>query len=298
MNENNQELLSVRNLSVDFGDTADRFKAVIDLSLEVHPGEIVGLIGESGSGKTTSAHAILGLIDALPGVCSGEAFFKGSSILPDPSKYIREKKGKIAKRFSAFQKKQKQLLRPLLGREIAAIFQEPKSALNPFISIKGHLLESIARSEIQTPDPIKYGQEMLTQVGIVEGEKVWDQHPHQLSGGMAQRVMIAMALCCNPKLIIADEPTTALDVTTQAKLLEFFLRLKKDRRLSMLLITHDIGVVRSVSDRIYVMLKGKIVESGNTAEIIQDPKHRYTQGLLHSFLKIGERRIRGRKRAE
>jgi ABC-type dipeptide/oligopeptide/nickel transport system ATPase component len=294
VNANSNPLLRISDLSVNFGEGEDRFQAVKGLSLEVHPGEIVGLIGESGSGKTTSAHAILGLIDGLPGVYSGEAYFNAHPILPVSSDYVRIKKGKVIKKDSAYRKKQKFLLKAVLGRDVAAIFQEPKSALNPFFSIKEHLLESINRSQLQVKDPIKYGQEMLTQVGIIDGDKVWEQYPHHLSGGMAQRVMVAMSICCNPKLIIADEPTTALDVTTQAKMLEFFLKLKEDRSLSILLITHDIGVVHTVANRVYVMYKGKIVESGATSNILHNPQHEYTQRLLSSFNKLGDRRIRMR----
>jgi ABC-type dipeptide/oligopeptide/nickel transport system ATPase component len=146
MNENNGPLLSVKNLSVTFGEGLDKFDAVIDLNLEVHPGEIVGLIGESGSGKTTSAHAILGLIDGHPGIISGEAFLNSQPMLPVSSYFVKEKKGRIIKKTSAFISRQRKILKSLLGREISAIFQEPKSALNPFISIKGHLMESIQRS--------------------------------------------------------------------------------------------------------------------------------------------------------
>ncbi|MBF0430384.1 MAG: ABC transporter ATP-binding protein [Fibrobacteria bacterium] len=279
-------LLSIRDLSVNFGEGSHLSKAVIDLNMEVRPGEIVGLIGESGSGKTTSAHAILGILDGLPGVCSGEAEFNGHPLLPSMNKYVKISGNKIKKQNTAFQKKQFTMMHPLLGRKIAAIFQEPKSALNPYLSIKEHLLESISRSGKKIKSPESFGKDILSQVGIVDCNNVWNQYPHQLSGGMAQRVMIAMALSCSPKLIIADEPTTALDVTTQAKLLELLLKFQKEMDLSILIISHDIGVIREVANRVYVMYKGKIVEEGNIMQIINAPQAPYTQKLLQAFYNL------------
>ncbi len=284
VSDDKQPLLSIDNLTVNFGSGESLFRAVNNLSIKIYPEEIVGLIGESGSGKTTCVHSILGLVDGLPGVSKGTATFSGQSILPNVPKYLKvEKDQPVGKKKLGYFKEHKKLLKKVLGRDVTAIFQEPKSALNPYFSIGEHLLECIERGEVKEGNPIEYGKEILSQVGIVDGSNVWKQYPHQLSGGMAQRVMIAMALASHPKLLIADEPTTALDVTTQAKLLQLFLKFRKEKKLAIMMISHDIGVIREITDRVYVMYKGDIVEQGKTKDVIDNPQHEYTQMLLKSF---------------
>ena len=280
-------LLALRDLTVKFGTGSDLFTAVHKMNIDVFPNEIVGLIGESGSGKTTCVHSVMGLVDGQPGVCEGKAQFEGRDILPDSSKTVKIlEDGKVKKKHSVYKSQHLRRVKPVLGRGIASIFQEPKSALNPYFSIGQHIMECMTRGRVQVPDKTKYGHELLSQVGIVDGDKVWEQYPHHLSGGMAQRVMIAMALSCHPKLLIADEPTTALDVTTQAKLLQLFLKFRESMGLSLLMISHDIGVIREVSDRVYVMYKGNIVESGVTKDVIENPRHDYTRMLLGAFDKL------------
>ncbi len=295
MNAINEPLLSIKDLSVQFGEGDDVFYAVKKMCLDIAPAEIIGLIGESGSGKTTSALSLMGLLDGVPCITSGKAQWQGTNILPDITAYTKTQGDKLKKKTNDYSKDQRKLMLNLLGRQIAMIFQEPRSALNPYLSIGSHMLESIKRGGGDSQLAFQLGCDMLRKVGIIDPDQVWQLFPHQVSGGMAQRVMVAMALSCSPKLIIADEPTTALDVTTQAKLLELFLKLKNERQLSIWMITHDIGVVRLVADRVYVMHNGKIVESGKTNDVIKSPQHPYTQGLLNSFAKIGDRRKRLRR---
>jgi ABC-type dipeptide/oligopeptide/nickel transport system ATPase component len=188
------------------------------------------------------------------------------------------------KKYRSYRSLQRKKLKSVLGKTATCIFQEPKSALNPYLSIGSQMLDCIARGRhAGVADRAKFGKDMLVSVGIVDADLVWNNFPHHLSGGMAQRIMIAMALASGPKLLIADEPTTALDVTTQAKLLRLFLKFKKEQQLSVLLISHDIGVVREVADRVYVMYHGEIVESGPAQQVINSPKHDYTKLLLSSF---------------
>lgn len=286
MTSDKTPLLAIQNLEVTFGTGSTPFKAVSNLSLCIYPGEIVGLIGESGSGKTTCAHSILGLTEGYPGITQGKAQFEEIEILPEASEYIQQlSHGKI-KKSSRYKKQHLKNLSPILGKKISSIFQEPKSALNPYFSIGNHLEECGIRGGLPLSEIKSAGLKTLAQVGIPEGQLVWDQYPHQLSGGMAQRVMIAMALLTHPKLIIADEPTTALDVTTQARLLQLFSNLRNQSQLSILLISHDIGVVREIADRVYVMYKGTLVESGSTKEVIQNPQHPYTKKLIGAFTKF------------
>ncbi len=287
MSNDKQPLLEISDLQVKFGQSGNYFTAVEKLSLKVYEGEIIGLIGESGSGKTTSAQSVLGLTSGWPGIISGKAQFLGRNILPNTTDYVQHKDKKINKRKS-YLREHRKLLKNILGKQVASIFQEPKSALNPFMSIGSHLKECMSQKGKHGLEAKKEGLNLLTKVGIVDSHEVWNLFPHQLSGGMAQRVMIAMALSSSPKLIIADEPTTALDVTTQAKLLDLFLRLKTQNNLSFIIISHDIGVIREITDRVYVMYQGNIVESGKTIDVIYEPKHDYTKHLLKSFYQLSD----------
>lgn|GEM_PF-21995 len=286
-------LLKVEDLGIAFGREAPYLHAVRHASLEIRGGEIVGLIGQSGSGKTTLAMALMGLIRGAPGVWQGQAFLRGRPVLPDCEAYARLRQdGFIAKKYLAFLRAQKKILAPLLGRDVAMIFQEPKSSLDPFFTIGEHLAEALHRNRDRNPgDQREAAAKLLTEVGIVDAEDVLGLHPHAISGGMAQRVMVAMALAAKPRLLIADEPSTALDVTTQAKLLRLFRKLRDDRGLSLLLISHDIGVIQEVCDRIYVMHRGSVVETGEASALLSAPSHPYTASLLESFTHFGESQV-------
>ncbi|MBK9333104.1 MAG: ABC transporter ATP-binding protein [Ignavibacteria bacterium] len=239
-------------------------KAVDDVSFDIYEGEVLGIVGESGSGKSVTAYSITRLIPDPPGkIVSGEVFFKGKDLL------------KIS--FEEMKKYR--------GNEISMIFQEPMTSLNPVMKIGDQILEAILNhEEISKEEAEKKAIEMLTLVGISSPEKRMKDYPHQFSGGMRQRVMIAMALALHPSLLIADEPTTALDVTIQAQILELMLRLKREREESaILLITHNLGVVAETCDRVIVMYGGKIQEISEVDPLFEKPLHPYTVGLLSSL---------------
>jgi peptide/nickel transport system ATP-binding protein len=287
-------LLRVRDLSIWFGGGGRYLKAVNRASLEVGRGEIVGLIGQSGSGKTTLAMGLLGLVKGYPGVWEGEALLDGKSLLPDLPRFITRKDGQVDKRYIPCQRAHRAQLQGVLGREIATIFQEPKASLDPFYTVGEHMLEALERNLDRHGNGAKgrlkaIGVSLLKDVGLVDAENLWGLHPHEISGGMAQRVMISMALCAKPKLLIADEPSTSLDVTTQAKLLQLFLHLRDRHGLSILVISHDIGVIQEISSRIYVMHRGAVVEHGASARVLSAPEHPYTASLLDSFSRFGEK---------
>jgi oligopeptide/dipeptide ABC transporter ATP-binding protein len=239
-------------------------KAVDDVSFDIYKGEVLGIVGESGSGKSVTAYSITRLIPDPPGkIVSGEVLFKGVDML----KLTYEEMHKYR------------------GNEIAMIFQEPMTSLNPVMKIGDQVMEVILRHEnISKEEAEKKAVEMLDAVGIPDAEKRIKEYPHQFSGGMRQRVMIAMALACNPSLLIADEPTTALDVTIQAQILDLMLKLKSQHKdAAIVLITHNLGVVAEICDRVIVMYGGKIQEVGDVFSIFQKPKHPYTKGLLSSL---------------
>jgi oligopeptide/dipeptide ABC transporter ATP-binding protein len=297
-------LLSIKDLSIWFGGHGHYLKAVNRASMEVGRGEIVGLIGQSGSGKTTLAMGLLGLVKGYPGLWEGQVLLDGKSLLPDMSRYIKLKgenrpgsEFNVEKSYVYYQRGHRRQLKGVLGREIATIFQEPKASLDPFYTVGEHMLEALERNLDRHAEAAKAGAAglkaagvgLLKDVGLVDAENLWDLHPHEISGGMAQRVMISMALCAKPKLLIADEPSTSLDVTTQAKLLQLFLRLRDKHGLSIIIISHDIGVIQEVSSRIYVMHRGSVVETGASAHVLTAPKHPYTASLLDSFSRFGEK---------
>ena len=289
-------LLQVRDLSIWFGGGGHYLKAVNRASLEIGRGEIVGLIGQSGSGKTTLALGLLGLVKGYPGLWEGEALLDGRSLLPELGRFISRKDGQVDKRYIPCQRAHRAQLKGVLGREIATIFQEPKASLDPFYTVGEHMLEALERNldrhggAAEGPGGLKaVGVSLLKDVGLVDAENLWGLYPHEISGGMAQRVMISMALCARPKLLIADEPSTSLDVTTQAKLLQLFLRLREKHGLSILIISHDIGVIQEISSRIYVMHRGSVVENGASARVLASPKHPYTASLLDSFSRFGQK---------
>ncbi|MGG6893148.1 ABC transporter ATP-binding protein [Rhizobium sp. BR 315] len=260
MSENSTPLLSVRNLSVAFHQGGQTSIAVDGVSFDIHRGEVVALVGESGSGKSVSANSILKLLP-YPAAShpSGEILFKGKDML----------------------KASDSELRAVRGNDITMIFQEPMTSLNPLHSIERQISEILALHQGMTGEAARNRTlELLNQVGIREPEKRLKAYPHELSGGQRQRVMIAMALANRPELLIADEPTTALDVTVQAQILELLRELKGVHGMSMLFITHDLGIVRKFADRVCVMTKGRIVETGTVEDVFTRPQHDYTRHLL------------------
>ena len=260
---NKDILLSVQDLRVHFHTNQSVARALDGVSYEVRKGETVCLVGESGCGKTVSALAILGLIPRPPGeIAGGKVWFRGAELLTASHEEMRG----------------------IRGNHIAMVFQEPMTSLNPVFTIGDQISEAIAVHErLDQSETYQRCVELLRDVGIPSPEERLADYPHQLSGGQRQRVMIAMALACNPELVIADEPTTALDVTIQAQILNLFGELQRKRSMSLLYITHDLGVVASIADRIYVMYAGIIAEQGNPAEMFRKPRHPYTQGLLASL---------------
>ncbi|MBX4929446.1 ABC transporter ATP-binding protein [Rhizobium binae] len=262
MSDMTEPLLSVRDLSVAFHQGGETSLAVDRISFDIAKGEVVALVGESGSGKSVSANSILRLLP-YPSAShpSGEILFKGKDLLKASERALRE----------------------VRGNDITMIFQEPMTSLNPLHTIEKQIAEILALHQGITGQPARQRVlELLNQVGIREPEKRLKAYPHELSGGQRQRVMIAMALANRPELLIADEPTTALDVTVQAQILELLRKLKAAHGMSMLFITHDLGIVRKFADRVCVMTKGRIVEAGTVEEVFANPKHDYTRHLLAS----------------
>jgi len=255
-------LLEVKNLRTYFDTEDGVVKAVDDISFQLKRGETLGIVGESGSGKSVTNLSIIRLVPDPPGkIVSGEVIFNGSDLLLLPNDAIRK----------------------IRGRRIAMIFQDPMTSLNPFMKISKQLMEMtqlhLGHSKVKAYD---HAVRMLETVGIPDARSRADSYPHEFSGGMRQRVMIAMALSCEPELLIADEPTTALDVTIQAQILELIKKLKSETGTSVILITHDLGVVAGMTDHVIVMYAGKIFEQGRTAELFSSPGNPYTKGLLRS----------------
>lgn len=262
-------MLDVKNLLTQYYTSGGVIKAVDDVSFSIPKGQTVCLVGESGCGKSAVAMSIMGLIDAgSGGVRNGEILFEGKDLL----------------------KMKKHELRQLRGNDISMIFQEPMTSLNPVLTIGGQMMEPLMEHElISKKEAKKRSLELIELVGIGRAEEIFNSYPHQLSGGMLQRIMIAIALACSPNLLIADEPTTALDVTIQAQILDLLRSLKEQREMSMLLITHDLGVVAEVADYVIVMYAGKVIEEGPVVELFKNPKHPYTKGLLKAKPVINQR---------
>ncbi|WP_107838795.1 ABC transporter ATP-binding protein [Metasolibacillus meyeri] len=262
-------VLDVKNLLTQYYTGDGVISAVNDVSFSIPKGQTVCLVGESGCGKSAVAMSIMGLIDAgSGGVKSGEILFEGKDLL----------------------KMKKHELRQLRGNDMSMIFQEPMTSLNPVLTIGGQIMEPLMEHElISKKEAKKRALELIELVGIGRAEEIFNSYPHQLSGGMLQRIMIAIALACSPNLLIADEPTTALDVTIQAQILDLLRSLKEQREMSMLLITHDLGVVAEVADYVIVMYAGKIIEEGPVVELFKNPKHPYTKGLLKAKPVINQR---------
>ena len=267
-----EEILRVRDLRVTFALEDGPVHAVDGVSFEIDRGEILGVVGESGCGKSISSLALMGLLPAPFGrVTGGSAFFRGTSL---------------------FEKSESEM-QAIRGRDIAMIFQEPMTSLNPLYTIGNQMAEVFRRHEGLAAEPAtRRAVEMLSVVGIPSPEKRIAAYPHELSGGMRQRVMIAMAISCNPALLIADEPTTALDVTIQAQILDLMRGLQEKLRMAMMLISHDLGVIAEMAQRVMVMYAGRVVEYGAAEDIFDSPKHPYTQGLLASIPMPDEKKDR------
>ena len=263
--EDNKNLVEVKNLEVSFFTYAGEVKAVRGISYNLKPGEVMGIVGESGSGKSVSSYGLMGIIPEPGKVIGGRILFEGRDVTA---------------------MSEKELLK-IRGKDISMIFQDPMTSLNPLFTIGNQIEESLRKhTSLDKDQRQKRMVELLTLVGINQPEKRLKQYPHEFSGGMRQRVMIAMALACDPKLLIADEPTTALDVTIQAQILELLKELKDKIHMGIVFITHDLGVVSDICDSISVMYAGTIVESGSSDQIFYEPRHPYTWGLLASVPKI------------
>jgi len=259
-------LLSIKNLHTEFRTGAGTVRAVDGISYSVEAGETVAIVGESGSGKSVGALSVLRLIPDPPGrITDGEIWFAGRDL----------------------RKLSEEEMRKLRGSEIGMIFQEPMTSLNPVLTIGRQITETVEQHRgLDRAASAVRAMELLRLVGIADAGRRLKQYPHQLSGGMRQRIMIAIALACDPKLIIADEPTTALDVTIQAQILELMKALTRDRNIALLIITHNLGVVARYANRVNVMYAGRIVESGSSAAIYHDPRHPYTIALLRSVPRL------------
>lgn len=258
-------LLEVKNLQTHFPTRAGLVKAVNDVSFYIDAGELIGLVGESGCGKSITALSAMRLIAAPGKIVGGSIQFKGEELLTASDQRMRQ----------------------IRGDDISMIFQDPMTSLNPVYTVGEQIAEALRlHRKLDKKAAWQQAIEAMKEVSIPDPARRVNDYPHQLSGGMRQRVMIAMALACDPELLIADEPTTALDVTIQAQILELLHELRQTRKLAVLLITHDLGVVAEVADRVCVMYTGRVVEESNVEEIFAQPKHPYTQGLLRSVPKL------------
>lgn len=270
---NGESIISVKNLKTYFYSEGRCNKAVNGVSFEVKRGRTLCVVGESGCGKSVTASSIMRLLPRLSRIEEGEIVYhsedKGDILINELKKNGRE-------------------MRALRGKDIAMIFQDPMTALNPVFKIGWQIVENIRNHEkVSRQEARQRTLELLTQMGIPEPEKRIDQYPHEYSGGMRQRAMIAMAMSCSPKVILADEPTTALDVTIQAQIFELMDRLKKENDTAIVLITHDMGVVSEMADDIIVMYMGNVIESGTAREVLKNPVHPYTRALLASIPVLG-----------
>ncbi|MGE7762233.1 ABC transporter ATP-binding protein [Peribacillus sp. NPDC097895] len=266
---NNNKLLEISNLKTYFFSDKGPVPAVNGVDLYINKGETLGVVGESGCGKSVTSLSIMRLLTDTPGkVVDGSIRFEGKDLLSLSENEIRE----------------------VRGNEIAMIFQEPMTSLNPVYKIGQQIGEAVQlHLKYDKKKAREHVIKMLKLVGIPRAEEIIDEFPYQLSGGMRQRIMIAMAMSCDPTLLIADEPTTALDVTIQAQILELMRKLKEEKGTAIMLITHDLGVVAEMCDRVVVMYAGKVVEEADILEIFENPKHPYTKGLLNSVPKMGQK---------
>lgn len=263
-----EPLLDVRHLSIEFLHRKGNLQAIHDLSLTMQPGEILGMVGESGAGKSLTGSAISGLLQAPGRISQGEIWFQGQ-------------------RIDNLEDNQRRLLQ---GKAISCIFQDPLTSLNPVLTIGRQLTETIrTHLPLSAAEARQRAISLLTDVGMSSPQQRMEQYPHQLSGGMRQRVVIALALCVDPQLVIADEPTTALDVSVQAQVLRVLKRLCRQHGTAVMLITHDMGVVAEICSRVAVLYAGRIIETGPVNEVIRSPRHPYTRGLINSIPSISQR---------
>jgi len=263
---NKEVLLEVKNLEYSFDTYAGEVKAVRDVSFEVYKGEALAIVGESGCGKSVTMHAVMKLNPEPPGrLKGGKIIFDGKDI----TKYTNKE------------------MQTIRGSEIGMIFQDPMTSLNPTMTIGKQIAEVVLKhQDVTKSEAMKIAKDMLDIVGIPNADRRINQYPHEFSGGMRQRAMIAIALACKPKLLIADEPTTALDVTIQAQILDLMKDLQKEFNTSIIIITHDLGVVADIADRVVVMYAGQIIERGTAEEVFYEPQHPYTWGLLKSVPRL------------
>ncbi len=267
----NSPLLEIQNLSISFRTDTGSVDAVKNVSLSMNHGESLAIVGESGSGKSVSALSLAGLLPFPPAEFpEGKILFEGNDVLKMSEKQIRA----------------------LRGAGIAYVFQEPATSLNPVFTIRSQIAEGIKLHRPDVKDIDAEVAKWLGIVGIVDPEKRMHDYPHQLSGGMQQRAMIAMALSCRPRLLVADEPTTALDVTIQAQILAELRRLRAEFGMSLILITHNFGIIRGLCDRVAVMFRGEIVESGETEQVLKNPQHPYTKALIACVPRLGAKQKR------
>lgn len=261
-------VLQIENLQTHFFTDRGQIPAVDGVTITVNKGEVVGIVGESGCGKSVTSLSVMKLVPNPPGkIVGGKIKFKGEALVPADEKRMRD----------------------IRGNEIAMIFQEPMTSLNPVFTIGNQIGEAVRlHTKASKKESRARAIDMLKKVGIPRAEAIVDEYPHQLSGGMRQRVMIAMAMACNPELLIADEPTTALDVTIQAQILDLMRQLNQEAQTAILLITHDLGVVAEMCHRVVVMYAGNVIEEGDVRTILKKPKHPYTKGLLNSLPKLEE----------
>ncbi len=264
-------LLAVEDLRVCFRSGSEETEVVRGVSWSLDAGEILAVVGESGSGKSVTALALTRLLPPAPAcVLAGKIFYRGEEVLGLPEKALRR----------------------LRGKEIAYVFQEPGTSLNPVYTVGFQLAEAIRRHCRAVRDVKNRMVELLEEVGIHEAASRLESYPHELSGGMQQRVMIAMALACEPRVLVADEPTTALDVTVQKQIMDLLARLRREHGMGIVLITHNFGVVANFADKVAVMFRGEIVERGPTAKILAAPQHPYTRALIGCIPRLGQRRER------
>lgn len=267
-----EALVTFNQLSLSFASEQGRVRAVQDVSFTINAGQTIGVVGESGCGKSVTAMSLMGLLPPQASrIDGGQILFQGQDLL-------RLKPSKMA---------------DLRGNQLAMIFQEPMTALNPVLTIGEQLCEPLIRHRGETPKAAwAHATRLITDVGLARAESLMSSYPHQLSGGMLQRIMIAMALSCQPKLLIADEPTTALDVTVQAQILRLLRDQARAHEMALMLITHDLGVIAQMAEHVVVMYAGRIVEQGPTADVLRNPLHPYTKGLIAARPIPGERRRR------
>ncbi|MFC7373634.1 ABC transporter ATP-binding protein [Fictibacillus iocasae] len=264
-------VIEVKQLHTSFMTDDGEIPVVSGIDFHINPGEVLGIVGESGCGKSVTSLSVMGLVPSPNGKVRGEILFKGENLASASEKRMRQ----------------------IRGNEIAMIFQEPMTSLNPVFTIGEQLIESLRiHRKWNKKQAMARAVEMLKLVGLPRAEELVKEYPHQLSGGMRQRVMIAMAMICDPTLLIADEPTTALDVTIQAQILELMKKLNKETDTAIMMITHDLGVVAEMCERVVVMYAGKIVEEGDVKTIFQNPKHPYTVGLIQSVPDMREKKER------